>query len=374
MENMDLSLLLIFVLCFVGFVEILLLILLLTRKPSDGSEVVRGEISRLRTEINNVFGQFSRTFNVQQESIRQSVEKMLSDIQRDNSEKLEKMRQTLDEKLHKTLETRLGESFKLVNTHLSAVQKGLGEMQSLASDVGDLKKVLTNVKTKGNIGEYQLEGILEQILTPNQFVKNYSPRSDSREVVEFAIKLPSKAKNGEFIYLPLDSKFPTVDYERLLMAYDVGNQKDIEACTKALVAKIKSFAKDIQSKYIFPPTTTDFGIMFLPIEGLYAEVLRIPGLFDTIQREYHVTITGPTTVSAFLSSLQMGFRTLQIEQHTDEVWRLLETVKREFSKFGDILEKTREKLEAATKEISNAESKSRTIERKLRDTDGLLPQ
>jgi DNA recombination protein RmuC len=311
---------------------------------------------------------------VQQESIRQSVEKMLSDIQRDNSEKLERMRQTVDEKLHKTLETRLGESFKLVNSHLSAVQKGLGEMQSLASDVGDLKKVLTNVKTKGNIGEYQLEGILEQILTPNQFVKNYSPRSDSRDVVEFAIKLPSKAKNGEFIYLPLDSKFPTVDYERLLLAYDVGNQKDIEACTKALVAKIKSFAKDIQSKYIFPPATTDFGIMFLPIEGLYAEVLRIPGLFEMIQREYHVTITGPTTVSAFLSSLQMGFRTLQIEQHTDEVWRLLETVKREFSKFGDILEKTREKLEAATKEISNAESKSRTIERKLRDTDGLLPQ
>lgn len=374
MENMDLSLLLILVLCLVGFVEILLLILLLTRKQSDGSEVVRGEISRLRSEINNVFGQFSRTFNLQQDSIRQSVEKMLSDIQRDNSEKLERMRQTVDEKLHKTLETRLGESFRLVNNHLSAVQKGLGEMQSLASDVGDLKKVLTNVKTKGNIGEYQLEGILEQILTPNQFVKNYSPRSDSREVVEFAIKLPSKSKNGDFIYLPLDSKFPTVDYERLLNAYDVGNQKDIEACTKNLVGKIKTFAKDIQSKYIFPPTTTDFGIMFLPIEGLYAEVLRIPGLFETIQREYHVTITGPTTVSAFLSSLQMGFRTLQIEQHTDEVWRLLETVKREFSKFGDILEKTREKLEAATKEISNAESKSRTIERKLRDTDGLLPQ
>lgn len=374
MENIDLSLLLILVLCLVGFVEILLLILLMTRKQSDGSEVVRGEISRLRSEINNVFGQFSRTFNLQQDSIRQSVEKMLSDIQRDNSEKLERMRQTVDEKLHKTLETRLGESFRLVNNHLSAVQKGLGEMQSLASDVGDLKKVLTNVKTKGNIGEYQLERILEQILTPNQFVKNYSPRSDSREVVEFAIKLPSKSKNGDFIYLPLDSKFPTVDYERLLNAYDVGNQKDIEACTKNLVAKIKTFAKDIQSKYIFPPTTTDFGIMFLPIEGLYAEVLRIPGLFETIQREYHVTITGPTTVSAFLSSLQMGFRTLQIEQHTDEVWRLLETVKREFSKFGDILEKTREKLEAATKEISNAESKSRTIERKLRDTDGLLPQ
>jgi len=373
MENLDLSFLLTLILCLLSFLQILLIVILVMRKNQNNSEDVRGEISRLRTEINNVFGQFSRTFNLQQDSIRHSVEKMLSDIQRDNSEKLEKMRQTVDEKLHKTLEARLGESFKLVNNHLAAVQKGLGEMQILASDVGDLKKVLSNVKTKGNLGEYQLEAILEQMLTVNQYVKNYKPQGDSREVVEFAVKLPSKSKIADSVYLPIDSKFPTVDYERLLLAYEAGNQRDIELCTKNLVAKIKNFAKDIQSKYIFPPTTTDFAIMFLPIEGLYAEVLRIPGLFESIQREYHVTITGPTTVSAFLGSLQMGFRTLAIEQHSDEVWKLLEVVRREFSKFGEILEKTREKLEAATKEISNAESKSRTIERRLKKTDSLLP-
>lgn len=365
MENMNLSLVFNLVLGLLGFLQILLLVVLLTKKNSGNSEELRGEISRLRTEINTIFGQFSRTFNGQQENIRQTVEKKLTDIQRENSEKLEKMRQTVDEKLHKTLETRLGESFKLVNNHLAAVQKGLGEMQVLASDVGDLKKVLTNVKTKGNIGEYQLEGILEQMLTPNQFVKNFSPNPESRDVVEFAVKLPSKNKGEDSIFLPIDSKFPTVDYERLLLAYDKGSQKDIETATKSLVAKIKVFAKDIQSKYIMPPVTTDFAIMFLPIEGLFAEVLRVPGLFESIQREYHVTITGPTTVSAFLNSLQMGFRTLAIEKHTDEVWRLLEVVRVEFTKFGDILEKTRQKLESATKEISSAESKSRTIERKL---------
>lgn len=372
MENLDLSLVFSFVLCILGFLQILFLVILLTKKNQNNSEELRDELSRLRTEINNVFGQFSRTFNVQQENIRHTVEKKLFDIQRENGEKLEKIRQTVDEKLHQTLETRLGESFKLVNTHLAAVQKGLGEMQALASNVGDLKKVLTNVKTKGNIGEYQLEGILEQMLTTNQFVKNFSPKPGSREVVEFAVKLPSKSKNTELIYLPIDSKFPTADYERLLQAYDTGLQKDIEQSTKTLVAKIKTFAKDIQTKYINPPITTDFAIMFLPIEGLFAEILRIPGLFETIQREYHVTITGPTTVSAFLNSLQMGFRTLAIEQRTDEVWRLLEVVHSEFSKFGDILEKTREKLESATKELSSAESKSRTIERKLMKRETLF--
>ena len=281
------------------------------------------------------------------------------------------LRQTVDEKLHRSLEIRLGESFKLVNNHLAAVQKGLGEMQVLASDVGDLKKVLTNVKTKGNIGEYQLEGILEEMLTVNQFVKNFAPNPESRDVVEFAVKLPSK-KGDRNIFLPIDSKFPTVDYEELLVAYDKGSQRDIEVAKKALVTKIKGFAKDIQKKYILPPVTTDFAIMFLPVEGLFAEVLRVPGLFESIQRECHVTITGPTTVSAFLNSLQMGFRTLEIEQHTDEVWRLLETVRMEFAKFGDILEKTRQKLESATKEIFSAEAKSRTIERKLKGTEKFL--
>ena len=371
MENMDLNLVIYLVLGFLGVLQILLLLILLTKKHSGDAEEIRGDISRLRTEINGIFGQFSRTFNGQQENIRQTVEKKLTDIQRENSEKLEIMRQTVDEKLHKSLEIRLGESFKLVNNHLAAVQKGLGEMQVLASDVGDLKKVLTNVKTKGNIGEYQLEGILEDMLTVNQFVKNFAPRSDSRDVVEFAVRLPSK-KGENCIFLPIDSKFPTVDYEELLIAYDRGNQRDIEVAKKALVNKIKVFAKDIQKKYIVPPITTDFAIMFLPIEGLFAEVLRVPGLFESIQKEYHITITGPTTVSAFLNSLQMGFRTLEIEQHTDEVWRLLETVRLEFSKFGDILEKTRQKLESATKEIFSAEAKSRTIERKLKGTENFL--
>ncbi|MDR1400669.1 MAG: DNA recombination protein RmuC [Treponema sp.] len=303
--------------------------------------------------------------------IRDSVEQRLLDIQTDNSVKLEKMRETVDEKLHQTLETRLGESFKLVSDRLELVQKGLGEMQTLASGVGDLKKVLTNVKTKGVLGEFQLESILEQLLTVDQYAKNVKTKAGSNDVVEFAVKIPSKADSSRILWLPIDAKFPSEDYERLNTAYDAGNADDIERYKKELVRKIKTFAKDIKTKYVDPPNTTDFALMFLPFEGLYAEVLRIPGLFQSVQEEFKVTITGPTTVSAFLSSLQMGFRSLAVEKRTSEIWDLLGAVRTEFGKFGAVLQKTKEKIDAVGKEIENVGVRTRAMDRKLRNVQTL---
>ena len=287
--------------------------------------------------------------------------------------KLEKMRETVDEKLHKTLETRLGESFKLVSERLELVQKGLGEMQTLATGVGDLKKVLTNVKTKGVLGEYQLENILEQLLTNEQFSRNVKTKHGSNDMVEFAIKIPNKDDSSKVLWLPIDAKFPTKNYELLMAAYDMGDNSEIEKAQKSLEQTIKTFAKDIKTKYIDPPNTTDFAIMFLPFEGLYAEVLRINGLFETLPREHKITIAGPTTISAFLSSLQMGFRSLAVEKRTSEIWELLGAVRTEFGKFGAVLEKTKDKLEQASKEIDKAGVRSRAIERKLRDVQS-LPQ
>jgi len=312
-----------------------------------------------------------KSFETKVDGMRDSVEKKLTSIQEDNSAKLEKMRETVDEKLHKTLETRLGESFKLVSDRLELVQKGLGEMQTLATGVGDLKKVLSNVKTKGVLGEYQLSAILEQLLTPAQYEPNVKTKKGSNDLVEFAVKIPNKEDSSRILWLPIDAKFPTEDYTRLMNAYDLGDAGEIEAGTKALKGKIEKFAKDINTKYIDPPNTTDFAIMFLPFEGLFAEVLRIPGLFESIQREYKITITGPTTISAFLSSLQMGFRSLAVEKRTSEIWSLLGTVKTEFGKFGDVLEKTKKKLDDASKEIDSAGARSRAIERKLRDVQEL---
>jgi DNA recombination protein RmuC len=303
--------------------------------------------------------------------IRDSVEQRLQDIQTDNSVKLEKMRETVDEKLHQTLETRLGESFKLVSDRLELVQKGLGEMQTLASGVGDLKKVLTNVKTKGVLGEFQLESILEQLLTVEQYAKNVKTKEGSNDVVEFAVKIPSKADSSRILWLPIDAKFPSEDYERLNAAYDAGNVDDIERYKKELARKIKAFAKDIKTKYVDPPNTTDFALMFLPFEGLYAEVLRIPGLFQSVQEEFKVTITGPTTVSAFLSSLQMGFRSLAVEKRTSEIWDLLGAVRTEFGKFGAVLQKTKEKIDAVGKEIDNIGTRTRAMDRKLRKVQTL---
>jgi len=300
-------------------------------------------------------------------NVRDSLEK----IRHDNTAKLEDMRKTVDEKLQSTLEKRLGDSFKLVSERLEQVHKGLGEMQNLAAGVGDLKKALTNVKTRGVMGEYQLEFILEQLLTPDQYRKNVSTRPGSKNFVEFAIVLPGRDDSGASVLLPIDAKFPTEDYNALQEAYEKADPVLIDKFRKQISARIVSSAKDIRDKYLEPPCTTDFGIMFLPIEGLFAEVLREPGLMETLQRDYHVTIAGPTTLSAFLNSLQMGFRTLAIEKRSSEVWKILGAVKTEFGKFGDVLEKTRRKLEEASSVIEGAGVRSRAIERKLRDVQQL---
>jgi len=305
------------------------------------------------------------------DNIRVVVDQKLESLQKDNNEKLEKMRQTVDEKLHSTLEKRLGESFKLVSDRLEAVQKGLGEMQNLATGVGDLKKVLSNVKTKGVIGEYQLEALLEQLLTPQKYGKNVKTKKGSKDNVEFAIKIPDKNSEDSFIWLPIDAKFPTEDYERVQNAYDAGDKSLIDESVKSLAARIDKFARDILDKYIDPPQTTDFAVMFLPFEGLYAEVLRIPGLFEKLQNNYKIIITGPTTLSALLNSLQMGFRTLAIEKRSVEVWHVLGAVKTEFAAFGKILEKTKEKLDSARSELDKTDTRTRKINSKLKNIESL---
>lgn len=303
------------------------------------------------------------------ERVRDTVEKKLAVLQEDNSKKLEQMRATVDEKLNATLEKRLGESFKLVSERLEQVHKGLGEMQTLASGVGDLKRVLTNVKTRGMLGEIQLETLLEQILSPDQFDKNVVTKPGSSERVEFVIKLPGRDVEAGQVLLPIDSKFPLEDYQRLLDAQEAGDLQAANDAAKLLEQRIKLEAKTIHDKYINPPDTTDFAIMFLPIEGLFAEVLRKSGLWDALQREYRVIITGPTTISALLNSLQMGFRTLAIQRRSSEVWQLLGAVKTEFGKFGQVLEKTQKKLQEASNTIQDATVRSRAIERKLRSVE-----
>jgi DNA recombination protein RmuC len=303
------------------------------------------------------------------EKIREVVETRLRNLQEDNSQKLEKMRETVDEKLHSTLEKRLGESFKVVSERLEKVHEGLGEMQNLASGVGDLKKVLTNVKTRGTWGEIQLGNLLEQVLTSEQYARNIPTKKGSRDMVEFAIKLPGR--DGSVVYIPVDAKFPKEDYERLLQAQDEGDVAAIEEWARAVENRIKLEAKKIRDKYIDPPQTTDFAILYLPIEGLYAEVLRRPGLCEQLQRDFRVTLAGPTTITAVLNSLQMGFRTLAVEKRASEVWQLLGTVKSEFIKFGDILDKTHTRLKQASDEIESAARKSRTIEQKLKKVQEL---
>lgn len=329
------------------------------------SNLQRGQLDYVAKQMNNL------TQNNEQklEHLRQTVEERLFLLQQDNAQKLELMRNTVDEKLTSTLENRLGESFKLVSERLEEVHKGLGEMQNLASGVGDLKKVLTNVKTRGTWGEVQLGNLLEQILTPEQFATNVATKKGSRERVEFAIKIPSKEKDSTFIYLPIDAKFPLEDYQRLLDAQDAGDPSLVAEYQKSLEQRIKIEARSIRDKYISPPSTTDFGILFLPTEGLYAEVLRRPGLADSLQRDYKVVIAGPTTLAALLNSLQMGFRTLAIEKRSGEVWNLLSAVKTEFGKFTDILDKTQKKLQEASNTIESAARRSRTITRKLKNVE-----
>jgi len=273
--------------------------------------------------------------------------------------------------LHATLEQRLGESFKLVSERLELVHKGLGEMQTLASGVGDLKKVLTNVKTRGTWGEIQLGNLLEQILSPEQYAKNVATKLGSNDRVEFAIKLPGKERDGEVVWLPLDAKFPQEDYQRLVEAAEQANVALVDETGKMLEARIKNEAKSIKEKYLDPPRTTDFAILFLPTEGLYAEIIRRIGLTDLLQREYRVTVAGPTTLAAILNSLQMGFRTLAIEKRSSEVWSLLGAVKTEFGRFGEILDKTQKKLQEASNTIETASRRSRAIEQKLKDVQQL---
>ena len=299
--------------------------------------------------------------------VRETVEKQLKEIRDDNGKRLEEMRKTVDEKLQDTLEKRLGESFKQVSERLELVHQGLGEMQTIASGVGDLKKVLTNVKTKGILGEYQLANIIEQMLPREQYEENVATRPGSNERVEFAVRMPGNSAN-EVVWLPIDSKFPLNGYETLLAARESGDASAIEAAEKALTSTLEKFAKDISTKYVEAPYTTDFGVMFLPIESLYAEVLRHPGVFETLQRKYRITVTGPTTMSALLNSLQMGFRTLAVTKRSSEVWKILEEVKTEFGKFSTHLEKVDSNLAKAKKSLEELRNtRTNVMQRKLRD-------
>ena len=301
------------------------------------------------------------------DKLRETLEERLRLIQEDSARKLEQMRATVDEKLHDTLEKRLGESFRLVSERLELVQRGLGEMQTLASGVGDLKKVLTNVKTRGTFGEIQLSSLLEQVLSPGQYESNVETRKGSGQRVEFALKLPGRDGTADgMVWLPLDAKFPQEDYLRLVEAQESGDILAAGEASKQLDKTVRLMAAQIRDKYMDPPHTTDFGVMFLPTEGLFAEVLRRPGLFDALQRDFKVMIAGPTTLAAMLNSLQMGFRTLAIEKRSAEVWSLLGAVRTEFSKFGQVLEKTSKKLQEAGNHIDAAAVRTRSIEKKLK--------
>ncbi|MFA4945020.1 MAG: DNA recombination protein RmuC [Lentisphaeria bacterium] len=305
------------------------------------------------------------------ETLRQAVGEQLDRVRQENAVKLEEMRKTVDEKLHETLEKRLGESFKQVSERLEQVHKGLGEMQTLAIGVGDLKKVLANVKVRGTWGEIQLGNLLEQMLTPEQYVAHAQPRPRSAEVVEFAIKLPGREEGEKPVLLPIDAKFPKEDYERLVEAADRGDPAGVEAAVKQLEARIKQEARDIRDKYIEPPYTTDFAILYLPIEGLYAEVLRRPGLADTLQRDFRVTVAGPTTLAALLNSLQMGFRTLAIQKRSSEVWKVLGAVKKKFESFGETFAKVQKKIHEADKALEEAQADTRIMGKKLRAVEAL---
>jgi len=329
------------------------------------------EIARLQKDQLDSFGNqlsgMGQTLDARVEAVRTTMEQRLQTLQEDNSRQLEAMRSTVDEKLQTTLETRLGHSFRQVSEQLDRVAQGLGEMQTLASGVGDLKKVLTNIKTRGTWGEVQLGTLLDQILTADQYARNVATKSDSSERVEYAIRLPGRSPDDhEPVWLPVDAKFPLDDYQRLLDAQDQANVALVEEAGRMIESRIKLEAKSIREKYLDPPHTTDFAIMFLPTEGLFAEVIRRPGLCDTLQREYRVTVAGPTTLTAILNSLQMGFRTLAIERRSSEVWALLAAVKTEFGRFGEILDKTRRKLEEASSSIESAATRTRQIERKLK--------
>jgi DNA recombination protein RmuC len=355
----------------------------------DNRKELGENIEKLKLDLNNSLKDYRESlrlqftdFQMQQKNqsietseklkeIKLSLESNVKNMQEGNEKKLEEMRKTVDEKLNETLEKRLGESFKQVSERLEAVHKGLGEMQHLATSVGDLKKVMSNVKSRGVLGEYQLQNIIEDLLTNEQYEKNVKTKVGSGAVVEFAIKMPNGNNLDKSLWLPIDSKFPKEDYESLVEAYDKGDIEKIEEYRKAFIRGIRKNAQDIREKYIDPPNTTEYGIMFLPYESLFGEVLRTPGLFEQLQKEFKITITGPTTLSALLNSLQMGFRTLAIEKRSSEVWDLLGAVKTEFGKFGDVLVKTKKKLQEASNVIESAEIRTRAIDRQLKNVQSL---
>ena len=305
-----------------------------------------------------------------QQEIQNTLQSEIEKLRKGNEEKLDKMRETVDEKLQGTLEKRLGESFKLVSDNLEAVQRGLGEMKNLATDVGSLQKVLTNVKSRGGWGEVQLERQLEDLLAPNQYAKNVKIKPDTNDVVEFAVKLPGRA-DGEYVYLPIDSKFPQEDYERLQLAQESGTPEEIVNATKAVEKAIRTQAKLISDKYLHVPVSTDFAIMYLPTEGLFAEVVRRPGLTSDLQNTYRVLVTGPTTLMSLLNSLQMGFKTLAIEKSASDVWKVLGAAKTEFTKYAGVMDKLAKQLETAQNTVSEAGRRTRAVQKTLKDVEGL---
>jgi DNA recombination protein RmuC len=343
---------------------------LLERAQERGERLIREEMARSRDENANAAKTQRGELTASLESVRGIVDQRLKQLQEDNTGQLEKMRATVDEKLQGTLEKRLGESFKLVSERLEQVHQGLGAMRQLASDVGGLQKVLANVKTRGGWGEVQLGNLLEQLLTADQFSRNVQTRDETAERVDFAIRLPGD-ENGAPVWLPIDSKFPTEDYQRLLAAQDRGDGDQIEAAMRGLETQLKKNAKDICSKYINPPRTTDFALMFLPTEGLYAEAIRRIGLVEQVQRDCRVVFAGPTTLAALLNSLQMGFRTLAIQKSSSEVWNLLAGVKNEFGKFGALVDGVKKKLDQASLQLDDVARKSRTIEKRLNQVEEL---
>ena len=343
---------------------------LIERAQERSERTLREEMVRSREEGANAAKTQREELTKSLEGVRSIVDLRLKQLQEDNSKQIDKMRATVDEKLQDTLEKRLGESFKLVSDRLEQVHQGLGAMRQLASDVGGLQRVLTNVKTRGGWSEWQLGVLLEEMLTPEQFAKNMKTRDDTDERVEFAIRLPGD-ENGAPVWLPIDAKFPLEHYERLTAAQEIGDSTAVEAAMKILETQLKRCAKDICEKYINPPKTTDFALLFLPSEGLYAEAIRRVGLVQNVQRDCRVSFVGPTTLAALLNSLQMGFRTLAIQKRSSEVWNLLATVKTEFGKFGDALSAVKEKIDQASRKMEDVDVRSRVITKKLRDVEEL---
>ncbi|MBE7015512.1 MAG: DNA recombination protein RmuC [Ruminococcaceae bacterium] len=338
----------------------------ITEKQAEMNKAVLDSLSQMELR----FKTFEQSNEQKLENMRDTMRKSLLNIQEENAKKLEDMRKTVDEKLQQTLETKMNESFKMVSDRLEQVYKGLGEMQSLAVGVGDLKKVLSNVKTRGILGEIQLGAILKEILAPEQFEENVPTVPGSSNRVEFAIKMPNESTENGFVYLPIDSKFPADAYTDLQAAYESGNSELIKSASSTLSTRVKSFAKDIRDKYIEAPHTTDFAVMFLPFEGLYAEIINNPGLVETLQKDYKVNVAGPSTMAALLNSLQMGFKTLAIQKRSVEVWNVLSAVKGEFDKFGDVLAATQNRLDQANKELDKLVGvRTRAIQRKLKNIE-----